>query len=96
MDRELEAILRQFEDLRRVLPPESLAGFDELMARTVEIKDPADRQRILDAIIDPEGVLSREDKDRILAEAAMDELLPRRLHRRAMGRRRSRGHGHLS
>lgn len=81
MDPELEEIIRQFKELRSQVSPDELNSFDEMMLRAINADTPAQRMEILDELVDPEGILSRAERDKLIAAAAGDELTPRRIRR---------------
>ena len=82
MDRELEDIIQGFKDLRSRVSADERDSFDQLIRCAINADTPAQRQEILDALVDPEGVLSRAERDKLIAAAASDELSLRRIRRR--------------
>ena len=87
MDPDLEDTIRRLKELRSHVPPDKLDSFDEMMLRAINANTPAQRMEILDALVDPEGILSRAERDKLIAAAAGDELSPRRIRRPKKQRR---------
>jgi len=87
-DPELEEIIRQFKELRSQVSPEALDYFDDLLLRGINADTPAQRMALLDELADPEGILSRAERDKFIATATGgDELAPRRIRRPKKQRR---------
>lgn len=81
VDREVEDIIRRLQDLRSRIPADQLPAVDEMLLRAINADTPVERMQILDMLADPEGTLTRAEKDKIIAAATGDELAPRRIRR---------------
>ena len=82
VDPESEDIIRRVKELRDTLPRDALPALKDFLLRAMDAKTPAARAQIMDELSDPDGILSRAEKDKIIADAAGgDELAPRRLRR---------------